>query len=67
MKKTRKKAERKSPALSEARDAEEAALVAAGLLRLPVQPKSNDFLRQPTPAVSLAVLRAIIRAEREED
>jgi hypothetical protein len=67
MKKRGKKAGRKDPAPKEAWDAEEAALVAAGLLRLPVQPKSNDFLTLPAPEVSLAVLRAVIRAEREED
>lgn len=67
MKERRKNAGRKDPAPKEAWDAEEAALVAAGLLRLPVQPKSNDFLRQPAPTVSVAVLRAVIRTEREED
>ncbi len=53
--------------LGEERDAEEAALVAIGLMRLPLQPKSNGFLDLPAPEVSLESLRAVIRAEREED
>lgn len=48
-------------------DAEEETLVAAGLMRLPLQPKSNDFLDLPAPEVSLDDLRAVIRAERDED
>ena len=48
-------------------DAEAEALVAAGLMRLPLEPKSDDFLDLPAPEVSLEELRAVIRAEREED
>ncbi len=48
-------------------DAEEEALVAAGLMRLPLQTKSNNFFELPAPDVSLDHLRAAIRAERDED
>ncbi len=48
-------------------DAEEAALVAAGLMRLPTKEKSDDFLSMPAPQVSLSDIRAVIRAERDED
>ncbi len=48
-------------------DNEEAALVAAGLMRLPQQEKSNDFFNLPAPDVSLDAVRAAIRAERDED
>ncbi len=48
-------------------DAEEAALVAAGLMRLPLEPKSDDFLKLPAPNVPIAAIRTVIRAERDED
>lgn len=48
-------------------DAEEAALVAGGLMRLPVKVKSDDFLALPAPRVGIADIRAVIRAERNED
>ena len=48
-------------------DAEEEALVAAGLMRLPLQTKSNNFFELPAPEVSLDHIRAAIRAERDED
>ena len=48
-------------------DAEEKALVAAGLMRLPVKEKSDDFLDLPAPRVAMEDIRAVIRAERDED
>lgn len=48
-------------------DAEEEFLVAAGLLRLPVKNKSDDFLALPAPQVAMADIQAVIRAERDED
>jgi hypothetical protein len=48
-------------------DAEEEALVAAGLMRLPAKEKSDDFLSLPAPQVATADIRAVIRAERDED
>jgi prevent-host-death family protein len=48
-------------------DKEEETLVAAGLMRLPLQEKSNDFLQLPAPEVSLTAVRAAVRAERDED
>lgn len=48
-------------------DAEEAALVAGGLMRLPVKVKSDDFLGLPAPRVAIADIQAVIRAERDED
>ena len=48
-------------------DAEEAALVAGGLMRLPVKVKSDDFLALPAPRVATADIQAVIRAERDED
>ncbi len=48
-------------------DAEEEALVAAGLMRLPLEEKNNDFLDLPAPEVSLDAIRASLRAERDED
>ncbi len=47
-------------------DAEEA-LVAAGLMRLPVKEKSDDFLTLPAPQVTMTDIQAVIRAERDED
>ena len=48
-------------------DAEEESLVAAGLMRLPVKKKSDDFLALPAPQVAMADIQAVIRAERDED
>ena len=48
-------------------DAEEADLVAGGLMRLPVKVKSDDFLALPAPRVAIADIQAVIRAERDED
>lgn len=48
-------------------DAEEESLVAAGLMRLPLNKKNNDFLEYPAPEVSLDRIRAAIQAERDED
>ena len=48
-------------------DAEEEALVAAGLMRLPLEEKSDDFLHYPAPVVPLEDIRANIKAERDED
>ena len=48
-------------------DAEEAALVAAGLMRLPIKEKNNGFLEMPAPQVSMDDIQAVIRAERDED
>ena len=48
-------------------DAEEEALVAAGLMRLPLEEKNDDFLDMPAQEVSLDAIRAAIRAERDED
>lgn len=48
-------------------DAEEEALVAAGLMRLPTKAKSDDFLNLPAPQVAMDDILAVIRAERDED
>lgn len=48
-------------------DTEEAALVAAGLMRLPLDEKNDDFLDWNAPEVSSEAIRAAIRAERDED
>jgi prevent-host-death family protein len=48
-------------------DAEEAALVAGGLMRLPIKEKSDDFLALPAPRVPMDDIQAVIRAERDED
>ena len=47
--------------------AEEAALVAGGLMRLPVKVKSDDVLALPAPRVAIADIQAVIRAERDEE
>lgn len=47
-------------------DAEEESLVAAGLMRLPLSEKNDDFLDYPAPEVSLDQIRAATRAERDE-
>lgn len=54
-------------ALGEDLDAEEEALVAAGLMSLPVKEKSDDLLALPAPRVAMANIQAVIRAERDED
>lgn len=48
-------------------ESEEAALVEEGLMRLPVENKSDDFLALPAPQVTLADIQAVIRAARDED
>jgi prevent-host-death family protein len=48
-------------------DAEEEILVGAGLMRLPLEAKSDEFLNMPAPEVSLETIREIIRSERDED
>lgn len=48
-------------------DTEEEALVAAGLMHLPLDKKNNDFLDYPAPEVSLDHIRVAIQAERDED
>jgi prevent-host-death family protein len=48
-------------------DSEEGALVAAGLMRIPLKEKSDDFLALPAPQVATADIQKAIRAEREED
>lgn len=53
--------------LGEDLDAEEEALVASGLMRLPLEPKNNDFLDLPAPEIAIENIRQIIRAERDED
>jgi hypothetical protein len=46
---------------------EEASLVEEGLMRLPVENKSEAFLALPAPQVAMADIQAVIRAERDED
>jgi hypothetical protein len=36
-------------------------------MRLPARNKSDDFLALPAPRVATADIRAVIRAERDED
>jgi prevent-host-death family protein len=48
-------------------NAEQEALVAAGLLRPPAKEKSDDFLALPAPRVAMEDIQAVIRAERDED
>jgi hypothetical protein len=48
-------------------ESEEAALVEEGLMRLPAKDKSDDFLALPAPRVATADMRAVIRAERDEE
>jgi len=48
-------------------EAEEETLVAAGLMRMPLDKKNDDFLDYPAPKVSLDRIRKVIRAERDED
>jgi hypothetical protein len=47
--------------------AEEEELVAQGLMRLPLEEKNNDFMKNPLPRVSDEAARRAIRAERDED
>jgi hypothetical protein len=42
-------------------------LVAAGLMRLPLKNKSDDFLALPAPQVKMDDIQVMIRAERDED
>jgi prevent-host-death family protein len=48
-------------------NAEEEILVGAGLMRLPLEPKSEEFFDLPAPDVSIETIRQIIRDERDED
>lgn len=48
-------------------DAEEEVLVGAGLMRLPLEAKSDEFFDLPASDVSLETIRQIIRDERDED
>ena len=48
-------------------ESEEASLVGEGLMRLPARNKSDDFLALPALRVTTADIRAVIRAERDED
>jgi hypothetical protein len=48
-------------------ESEEAALIEEGLMRLPVKNKSDDLPALPAPRVATADIRAVIRAERDED
>jgi hypothetical protein len=48
-------------------ESEEASLVEEGLMRLPVENKSDDFLALPAPQVAMADIQAVLRAERDED
>ncbi len=48
-------------------DAEEEILVGAGLMRLPLEAKSDEFFDLPASDVSLETIRKIIRDERDED
>jgi hypothetical protein len=61
--KSRRAADEALPLESE----EEAALVEEGLMRLPVENKSDDFLALPAPQVAMADIQVVIRAERDED
>lgn len=48
-------------------ESEEASLVVEGLMRLSAKNKSDDFLALAAPQVATADIRAVIRAERDED
>lgn len=48
-------------------DAEEEILVGAGLMRLPLETKSDEFFNMPAPNVSVETIQKIIRDERDED
>lgn len=48
-------------------DAEEAALVAAGMLRLPDAPLPASFWSMPAPRVALRRIIAAVEAERDEE
>lgn len=48
-------------------ESEESSLVEEGLMRLPAKDKSDDFLVLPASQVATADIRAVIRAERDED
>lgn len=53
--------------LGEDLDAEEEALVAAGLMRRPVKERSDEFLALPAPQVPMTDIQRVTRAERDED
>ncbi len=48
-------------------DAEEKELVAAGLMRLPLDKKNDDFLNMPAPQVEMDTIQKVIREERDEN
>jgi prevent-host-death family protein len=48
-------------------DAEEAELVAAGLMKMPRKAKSDAFLDWPAPEVATEDILAVLRAERDEN
>lgn len=56
-----------NPDLETQLEAEEKELIAAELMRPALDKKNDDFLDLPAPEVSLEAIRAIIRAERDED
>ena len=47
-------------------DDDEAALVAAGVLRLPTEELTEDFWEMPAPEVSTDAILAAIKADRDE-
>lgn len=48
-------------------DAEEEMLIGSGLMRPPLEAKSDEFLKLPAPEISSAIVRKIMRSERDED
>lgn len=48
-------------------DEEEIKLVRAGLLRLPLQAKTDDFCSLPAPEVPLDSILSAVQAARDED
>ncbi len=48
-------------------ETEEMSLIKEGLISLPAKDKSDDFLALPAPQAATADIRAVIRAERDED
>ena len=48
-------------------ETDEELLVATGLMRLPLSAKNDDFLDFPVAEVSEENVRAVIKAERDED
>lgn len=47
-------------------DAQEAALVAAGLMQMPTEELTADFWDMPAPSVSAEAIAAAIQADRDE-